>query len=253
MGVETFEYVIVGAGSAGCVLANRLSADPGTRVCLLEAGPPDWLPWIHMPAGFIKTFYHPKVNWLYSMEPSDWTGGRRIHAPRGKTLGGSSSINGHVYNRGQRLDFDTWSQMGNRGWGYADVLPYFKRLENRGGKGDATYRGRSGNLDVRIRSNRTNKMKKVFDYKDAVKKIKNYKSKDKVVDLDCDAMNIVIRGDVKIVFWDYDRMSPPDKAPVCSWPHQTWMNCFSSVNESTSSAAAPPASPSTGPPSPAPK
>ncbi len=148
MGVETFDYVIVGAGSAGCVLANRLSADPGTRVCLLEAGPPDWLPWIHMPAGFIKTFYHPKVNWLYSMEPSDWTGGRRIHAPRGKTLGGSSSINGHVYNRGQSMDFDTWSQFGNRGWGYQDVLPYFKRLENRGGKGDATYRGRSGNLDV---------------------------------------------------------------------------------------------------------
>ena len=146
--MEIFDYVIVGAGSAGCVLANRLSADPGTRVCLLEAGPPDWLPWIHMPAGFIKTFYHPKVNWLYSMEPSEWTGGRRIHAPRGKTLGGSSSINGHVYNRGQRLDFDTWSQMGNRGWGYADVLPYFKRLENRGGKGDSTYRGSSGNLTV---------------------------------------------------------------------------------------------------------
>lgn len=148
LGVETFDYVIVGAGSAGCVMANRLSADPSNRVCLLEAGPPDWLPWIHMPAGFIKTFYHPKVNWLYSMEPSEWTGGRRIHAPRGKTLGGSSSINGHVYNRGQRLDFDTWSQMGNRGWGYADVLPYFKRLENRGGKGDSVYRGGEGALTV---------------------------------------------------------------------------------------------------------
>lgn len=146
--METFDYIIVGAGSAGCVLANRLSADGRTTVCVLEAGPPDWLPWIHMPAGFIKTFYHPKVNWLYSMEPSEWTGGRRIHAPRGKTLGGSSSINGHVYNRGQRLDFDTWSQMGNRGWGYADVLPYFKRLERRAGDGDATYRGREGNLSV---------------------------------------------------------------------------------------------------------
>ncbi len=114
----------------------------------LEAGPSDWLPWIHIPAGFIKTFYHPKVNWLYSMEPSEWTGGRSIHAPRGKTLGGSSSINGHVYNRGQRMDFDTWSQFGNRGWGYADVLPYFRRLENRIGDGDPTFRGKDGALTV---------------------------------------------------------------------------------------------------------
>ena len=147
--METFDYVIIGAGSAGCVLANRLSADPKTSVCVLEAGPVDWHPWIHIPAGFIKTFYHPKVNWLYSLEPSEWTGGRRIHAPRGKTLGGSSSINGHVYNRGQRMDFDTWSQYGNRGWGYADVLPYFKRLERRiDDKADATYRGTEGGLAV---------------------------------------------------------------------------------------------------------
>jgi choline dehydrogenase len=148
--VDTFDYVIVGAGSAGCVLANRLSADPSRTVCVLEAGPSDWLPWIHIPAGFIKTFYHPKVNWLYSMEPSEWTGGRRIHAPRGKTLGGSSSINGHVYNRGQRMDFDTWAQYGNRGWGYADVLPYFRRLENRitDKAIDPTFRGREGGLAV---------------------------------------------------------------------------------------------------------
>lgn len=148
--MDTFDYVIVGAGSAGCVLANRLSADPSRTVCVLEAGPSDWLPWIHIPAGFIKTFYHPKVNWLYSMEPSEWTGGRRIHAPRGKTLGGSSSINGHVYNRGQRMDFDTWAQYGNRGWGYADVLPYFRRLENRitDKAIDPTFRGREGGLAV---------------------------------------------------------------------------------------------------------
>ncbi|MGE0702231.1 MAG: GMC family oxidoreductase [Hyphomicrobiaceae bacterium] len=146
--MEPFDYVIVGAGSAGCVLANRLTADGITRVCLLEAGPPDWLPWIHIPAGFIKTFYHPQVNWLYDMEPSQWTGGRRIFAPRGKTLGGSSSINGNIYNRGQPLDFDTWAQMGNRGWGYADVLPYFKRLETRLGEGDDTFRGRDGGLSV---------------------------------------------------------------------------------------------------------
>src|SRR5262249_45324469 len=90
----------------------------------------------------------PRVNWLYEMEPSTWTGGRRIKAPRGKTLGGSSSINGHVYNRGQRMDFDTWAQLGNRGWGYGDVLPYFRRLERRLGAGDPAYRGREGTLVV---------------------------------------------------------------------------------------------------------
>ncbi len=146
--VETFDYVIVGAGSAGCVLANRLSEPGDATVCVLEAGPSDWHPFIHIPAGWIKTFFNPKLNWCYSLEPGDWTAGRRIYAPRGKTLGGSSSINGHIYNRGQRLDFETWAQMGNRGWGYADVLPYFKRLERRLGEGDATYRGRDGNLTV---------------------------------------------------------------------------------------------------------
>ena len=146
--VETFDYVIIGAGSAGSVLANRLSADEKSTVCVLEAGPSDWHPYIHIPAGFIKTFYDPKLNWLYSMEPGEWTGGRRIHAPRGKTLGGSSSINGNVYNRCQRMDYDTWAQFGNRGWGYADVLPYFRQLERRIGDGDPTYRGRDGSLIV---------------------------------------------------------------------------------------------------------
>jgi choline dehydrogenase len=146
--VETFDYVIVGAGSAGSVLANRLSEDGTASVLVLEAGPSDWHPYIHIPAGFIKTFYDRRVNWLYSMEPSEWTGGRRILAPRGKTLGGSSSINGHVYNRGQRMDFDTWAQLGNRGWGYADVLPYFRRIECRLGDCDTTFRGRDGALTV---------------------------------------------------------------------------------------------------------
>ena len=146
--MDTFDYVIVGAGTAGCVLANRLSADPGVTVCVLEAGPRDWHPYIHIPAGFIKLFHMPRVNWLYTQEPSEWTGGRRILAPRGKTLGGSSSINGHIYNRGQRLDYDGWAQRGNRGWGYADVLPYFKRLERRIGEGDETFRGREGGLTV---------------------------------------------------------------------------------------------------------
>lgn len=146
--MDTFDYVIIGAGSAGCVLANRLSEDAGTRICLLEAGPKDWHPFIHLPAGFIKTFWNTSLNWCYQQEVGPWTGGRRVYAPRGKTLGGSSSINGHIYNRGQRQDFDTWAQMGNRGWSYPDVLPYFKRLERRIGDGDATYRGREGRLTV---------------------------------------------------------------------------------------------------------
>ncbi|MDX3966545.1 MAG: GMC family oxidoreductase N-terminal domain-containing protein [Bradyrhizobium sp.] len=146
--MDRFDYVIVGAGSAGCVLANRLSEDPNTSVCVLEAGPRDWHPYIHLPAGFIKTFYMKSINWAYQQEPGPWTGGRSIYAPRGKTLGGSSSINGHIYNRGQRMDFDTWAQMGNRGWGYADVLPYFRRLEKRVGEGEALYRGRDGSLTV---------------------------------------------------------------------------------------------------------
>ena len=146
--METFDYVIVGAGSAGCVLANRLSEDEGTTVCVLEAGPPDRNPFIHIPAGFIKTFYNPSVNWCYQQEPGPWTGGRRIFAPRGKTLGGSSSINGLIFNRGNRIDFDTWAQVGNRGWGHADVLPYFRRIERRIGVDDADIRGRDGPLTI---------------------------------------------------------------------------------------------------------
>ena len=146
--METFDYVIIGAGSAGSVLANRLSEDPGTKICVLEAGPSDWHPYIHLPAGFIKTFHMKSINWAYQQEVGPWTGGRSIYAPRGKTLGGSSSINGHIYNRGQRQDFDTWAQLGNRGWGYPDVLPYFKRLERRIGEGDDTFRGRDGALTV---------------------------------------------------------------------------------------------------------
>ncbi|MBX9945584.1 MAG: GMC family oxidoreductase N-terminal domain-containing protein [Reyranella sp.] len=150
--MDSFDYVIVGAGSAGSVLANRLSEDPGVTVCVLEAGPSDWHPFIHIPAGFMYTLVNPRVNWLYTSEPSEWTGGRRIAAPRGKTLGGSSSINGHIYNRGQRLDFDGWAQRGNRGWGYADVLPYFRRSELRiadvPAADDDTFRGRDGSLPI---------------------------------------------------------------------------------------------------------
>jgi len=150
--METFDYVIVGAGSAGSVLANRLSEDGKTTVCVLEAGPTDWHPFIHIPAGFMYTLVNPAVNWLYTSEPSEWTGGRRIAAPRGKTLGGSSSINGHIYNRGQRLDFDGWAQRGNRGWGYSDVLPYFRRSERRMApdvdSSDDIFRGKEGHLPI---------------------------------------------------------------------------------------------------------
>jgi choline dehydrogenase len=146
--MDTFDYVIVGAGSAGSVLASRLSEDAGVKICVLEAGPADWHPYIHLPAGFIKTFYDTRINWCYSQEPGRYTAGRRIFSPRGKTLGGSSSINGHIYNRGQRQDFDTWAQIGNRSWGYADVLPYFRRLERLIGDGVESFRGRDGNLTV---------------------------------------------------------------------------------------------------------
>ena len=145
--MDRFDYVIVGAGSAGCVLTSRLSEDPSTSVCVLEAGPSDWHPYIHLPAGFIKTFHMKSINWAYQQEPGPWTGGRSIYAPRGKTLGGSSSINGHIYNRGQRMDFDTWAQMGNRGWGYPDILPYFRRMERRGGEGGETTRCPVGQID----------------------------------------------------------------------------------------------------------
>ena len=146
--MEQFDYIIIGAGSAGCVLANRLTADGRFSVCILEAGPSDWDPFIHIPAGFMKTLVNPKINWLYEATPSEWTGGRVVAVPRGKTLGGSSSINGHVYNRGQRMDFDSWAQLGNSGWGYSDVLPYFKRCEEKIGEGDELYRGKNGNLKI---------------------------------------------------------------------------------------------------------
>lgn len=145
---ESFDFVIVGTGTAGAVLVNRLSADGRFRVCALEAGGRDFHPFIHIPAGFMKTMTDPAVNWLYEAEPGHGTAGRRIAHPRGKTFGGSSSINGHIYNRGQRADFDHWAQRGNQGWGYADVLPYFRRSEHRIGDGDDRFRGREGEFTV---------------------------------------------------------------------------------------------------------
>jgi choline dehydrogenase len=133
---DTFDYVIVGSGAAGSVLANRLSADPKVTVCVLEAGPPDRNPFIHIPAGFIKTLANPDVTWQFKTEPLEMTGGRRISTVQGRTLGGSSSVNGMIYNRGQPADLDNWAQRGNRGWGYADCLPYYRRSENRIGVSD---------------------------------------------------------------------------------------------------------------------
>jgi choline dehydrogenase len=135
--------VIVGAGSAGCVLANRLSADPRISVLVLEAGGSDAHPYVRAPAGFLKTFRNPRFNWCYDTEPGPGIDGRSVFFPRGKLLGGSSAINGHLYVRGQARDFDTWAQLGNRGWSYEDVLPYFRRSEDRSSGPDA-YHGVGG-------------------------------------------------------------------------------------------------------------
>ncbi len=140
------DYVIVGAGSAGCVLADRLSAD-GASVILLEAGPRDLHPMIHIPAGVLKLLNNPLVNWNYASEPEAGSGNRAIHWPRGRVLGGSSSINGMLFVRGNPADFDNWAQMGCRGWTYEDCLPHFKAIESYQ-PGDDELRGKSGPLKI---------------------------------------------------------------------------------------------------------
>jgi choline dehydrogenase len=141
------DYVVIGAGSAGCVVAARLS-ETGAKVLLLEAGPTDWHPMIHIPAGILQLLHNPLVNWNYTAQPEASTGNRPIHWPRGKVLGGSSSINGMFYVRGNPADYDGWAQMGCRGWSYDDVLPMFRRSENYVAGGEPEFRGQGGPLQV---------------------------------------------------------------------------------------------------------
>ncbi|WP_375413286.1 GMC family oxidoreductase [uncultured Bradyrhizobium sp.] len=143
----TYDYIIVGAGSAGCVLANRLSASGKHAVLLLEAGPRDRNIWIHVPLGYGKLFKNTTVNWMYHTEPEPGLNGRKVFQPRGKVLGGSSSINGLLYVRGQHEDYDRWRQLGNQGWGFDDVLPYFKAAEDQQRGADA-FHGSGGPLPV---------------------------------------------------------------------------------------------------------
>jgi choline dehydrogenase len=143
--VRSFDYVVVGAGSAGCVLANRLSENGRYSVCLLEAGPPDRFLWIHIPIGYGKTMFHPVYNWGFYTDPDPNMHGRKLYWPRGRTLGGSSSINGLIYIRGQKEDYDHWAALGNRGWSWNECLPYFRRLEHNE-LGESPTRGVDGPL-----------------------------------------------------------------------------------------------------------
>ena len=144
---KRFDFIIIGAGSAGCVLANRLSENPNHYVALIEAGGRDSNPWIHIPVGYFKTMHNPKVDWCYQTEPDPGLNNRRLDWPRGKVLGGSSSLNGLLYVRGQAEDYDHWQQLGCAGWGWNDVLPYFKKSERQERGADA-YHGQDGMLSV---------------------------------------------------------------------------------------------------------
>ncbi|HEY7907154.1 MAG TPA: GMC family oxidoreductase N-terminal domain-containing protein, partial [Wenzhouxiangella sp.] len=155
-----FDYIIVGAGSAGCVLANRLSEDPNNRVLLIEAGPRDWNPFIHMPAGLSKLVGFKSLNWNYNTEPEPALNNRSLYWPRGRVLGGSSSINAMCFSRGHRSDYDDWSNAGNPGWGWEEVLPYFKRSEDQARGADELH-GVGGPLRVEDLSF-TNPLSEVF-------------------------------------------------------------------------------------------
>jgi choline dehydrogenase len=150
---QPYDYIIIGAGSAGCVLANRLSEEADRRVLLLEAGGPDINPWIHIPVGYFKTMHHPATDWCYETEPDEGIAGRKLQWPRGKVLGGSSSLNGLLYVRGQAEDYDRWEKLGNKGWSFKEILPYFKKSEDQE-RGANQYHGIGGPLkvsDLRLR------------------------------------------------------------------------------------------------------
>ena len=149
--VELRRYIRLcrhGTGAGGSIVASRLSEDPGVTICSLEAGPPDTHPFIHLPAGLIKILFNPKYSWQFKTEPSEFVNGRSVSVPIGRTVGGSTSVNGMSINRGQAADFNNWANSGNIGWGYADVLPYFRKFERRIGAADDTYRGRDGKIPV---------------------------------------------------------------------------------------------------------
>ncbi len=146
--MAAFDYIIVGAGTAGSLLALRLAEAGRNSVCVVEAGPEDRNPWLRIPAGFLKTLADTRVTWPFTTEPSPGTNGRSLRLPQGKVLGGTSAINGAIYNRGQAEDFDGWAAAGNPGWAYADVLGYFKRTERRIGAADLALRGTRGALPV---------------------------------------------------------------------------------------------------------